>query len=600
MKASELKKELIGDSKAMRKVKHLIEQVAQSKTTVLITGESGTGKQNCAEEIAKKSDRSDKLFVTVDCSILPKGNAGNSELFGHKKGSYTGATEDREGKIRSADGGTIFLDELNSLSLERQANLLRFLQEGEIESLGYDIPFTVNVRVIAATNQDLNKLIEQGTFREDLYHRINVFPIEVPPLRKRKEDIKALSEHLLSKICIEEKIDNNWKINKEHIEILENDDWSGNVRTLENYMRKVIVSSKGSDVLKFESPNIKKKSKLFTVDDLRLEDLPNIIFSDPEMGKADAAAQFVVWLFIHRDRLDHLCEKLKPLNNNRQGRSIAKLKKRLELTGKLVTDVIIDICENNSFGKFFEKGPVVSILEKHLRKEYQEFSLKQLNDANAAEGTEKADQSQNTASTRALYFDIVEELIPVFSVYVWSRDPNVKKKLVPIGKHIRFKIEEKGIPSIREQAFEKLETIKIHGPEAAINIKRIQDTLSIEEVRSNCLYFWEKNYFHEPFRDQIEKLLDQINQGQILLPEVLHTEFQNWFENLEELYIFIEIRTIASPLKRDLDVLIFNQGGDEICHERDELWTSVKVKHILKSCDQFHLAIWKYINILRL
>lgn len=231
-------KDLIYASDEMKKIINLATGLAQSDITVLIYGESGTGKEVLARYIHKNSKRSDKPFVAVNCAAIPE-NLLESELFGYEKGAFTGAVERRIGKFEKAQNGTILLDEIGEMALPLQAKLLRVLQEKEFDRVGGKEPVKIDVRVIATTNRDLKKECENGNFREDLYYRLNVFPIKLPPLRERKEDIEVLSEHFLHKY--------NSKINKNIIGIekeamikLKNHYWKGNVRELENVIQRAV------------------------------------------------------------------------------------------------------------------------------------------------------------------------------------------------------------------------------------------------------------------------------------------------------------------------------------------------------------------------
>lgn len=236
-------KEIISANPQMQKIVSLAGNLAMSDITVLIYGESGTGKELLARYIHKNSKRGDKPFVAVNCAAIPD-NLLESELFGYEKGAFTGAIERRKGKFELANGGTILLDEIGEMSMTLQAKLLRVLQEREIDRIGGKEPIPIDVRVIATTNRDLQKECSQGRFREDLYYRLNVFPIKVPALRERPEDIEVLSIYFL------EKFSNSYRKNirgfqKEAIEFLKGSQWKGNVRELENTIqRAVFVCSK--------------------------------------------------------------------------------------------------------------------------------------------------------------------------------------------------------------------------------------------------------------------------------------------------------------------------------------------------------------------
>jgi transcriptional regulator with GAF, ATPase, and Fis domain len=230
---------LIGQSEKIRHVCQLIGSVAKSDVTVLIQGESGTGKEIVANAIHAHSLRNRGPFVKVNCAALTE-TLLESELFGHVKGAFTGAVRDRCGRFKQADGGTILLDEIGSLSLAGQAKLLRVLQEQEFEPVGSSITTAVNVRVIAATNSDLQKAVAEGKFREDLFYRLNVFSIHLPPLRERKEDIALLAQHFLQKynLAIGKKIQ---AFAAETLAAMMRYDWPGNVRELENAVEHAVL-----------------------------------------------------------------------------------------------------------------------------------------------------------------------------------------------------------------------------------------------------------------------------------------------------------------------------------------------------------------------
>jgi len=246
--------EIIGDSKAMQKVLSLAEQVANTESTVLLLGETGTGKELLANAIHNMSPRKERAIVMVNCAALQP-NLIESELFGHERGAFTGAVTTRLGRFEIADGSTIFLDEVGELPFELQSKLLRVLQEGSFERLGSGKTIEVDVRVLAATNQDLRKAVEEGDFREDLFYRLNVFPINIPPLRERREDIPLLVNRLVEEYGdkMGKKIDN---ISKKTMEALMSYKWPGNIRELRNVIEKAMILSSGS-TLQLDLPNVK-------------------------------------------------------------------------------------------------------------------------------------------------------------------------------------------------------------------------------------------------------------------------------------------------------------------------------------------------------
>ena len=230
---------MIGKSAAIERVREIIDKVAPTEARVLITGPNGTGKEVVAHLIHEQSARANGPMVEVNCAAIPS-ELIESELFGHMKGSFTGAIKDRAGKFEQADGGTLFLDEIGDMSLAAQTKVLRALQESEITRVGSDKPIKVNVRVLAATNKDLQKEIAEGNFREDLFHRLNVIPIAVPPLKDRLEDIPLLVEHFTGRICNEQGIAPK-TFNEEAIKALQSREWTGNIRQLRNVIERLII-----------------------------------------------------------------------------------------------------------------------------------------------------------------------------------------------------------------------------------------------------------------------------------------------------------------------------------------------------------------------
>jgi len=245
-------KNIIGKSDKIDELFKLIHDVAPTNTTVLIQGENGTGKELIANAIHFNSPSSKKPFIKLNCGVLAE-NLLESELFGHVKGAFTGAFKDKIGRFELANGGTLFLDEIGDISQNMQVKLLRVLQEGEFERVGGTETMKVDVRIIAATNQNLEDLIHHGRFRQDLYYRLNVIPIHVPPLRDRKDDIKLLVDHFLEKFqeVHQKKIEG---IDRDAITALEAYDWPGNIRELENYIERAIVLNKTGRITKSDFP----------------------------------------------------------------------------------------------------------------------------------------------------------------------------------------------------------------------------------------------------------------------------------------------------------------------------------------------------------
>jgi len=226
---------IIGSSPAMHSILAMVDKIAPTHATVLLQGESGTGKELIAQRLHDQSERNGKPYVTINCGALQE-SLLESELFGHEKGAFTGAVSQKIGLAETADGGTLFLDEIGELSLGIQSKLLRFLQEGEIYRVGGKKPLRVNVRVISATNRDLEKEVKEGRFREDLFYRLNTITLRMPPLRKRKEDIPALINYFLTKGKVSSK-----KISEDAIQALSNYDWPGNIRELQNTIERINI-----------------------------------------------------------------------------------------------------------------------------------------------------------------------------------------------------------------------------------------------------------------------------------------------------------------------------------------------------------------------
>ncbi len=243
---------IIGKSKLMKEIFKVVTQIADSKSTALIMGESGTGKELISRAIHYNSNRKNYPFVTINCAAIPE-TLIESELFGHEKGAFTNAIERKLGRFEVAHQGTLFLDEIGELSLATQAKILRFLEEKEFNRVGGSKTIKVDVRLITATNKDLNQLIKKGSFREDLYYRINVVPIVIPPLRDRKEDIPVLIDHFINKFNIE----NNKTVkgfNKEALELMMQYEWPGNIRELENLVERVIALTSNEQIQLSELP----------------------------------------------------------------------------------------------------------------------------------------------------------------------------------------------------------------------------------------------------------------------------------------------------------------------------------------------------------
>lgn len=250
---------IIGETDGIKKIKEMIEKVAPSDARVLVTGQNGTGKELVARSLHDLSDRKGAPFIEVNCAAIPS-ELIESELFGHEKGAFTSAVKQKKGKFELASGGTIFLDEIGDMSASAQAKVLRALQENVIQRVGGEKDIKINARVIAATNKDLRKEIEEGNFREDLYHRLAVILIHVPSLNDRRDDIPLLADHFMTMICAEHGIGRK-SFEPKALEELKNTDWSGNIRELRNIIERLIIlcgnSITGDDVKTFANPRAK-------------------------------------------------------------------------------------------------------------------------------------------------------------------------------------------------------------------------------------------------------------------------------------------------------------------------------------------------------
>ncbi|XPV68532.1 MAG: sigma 54-interacting transcriptional regulator [Halarcobacter sp.] len=271
--------DIIGDSPKMQQVFQVIQRIAQSDVTVLVRGETGTGKELVAAAIHKRSKRQDEPFIKLNCAAITD-TLLESELFGHEKGAFTDARETRKGRFELADGGTLFLDEIGDISASAQVKLLRVLQEREFERVGGSKTIKVNVRLVAATNRNLEKMVEDGEFREDLYYRLNVIPIDLPPVRERGDDIRQLVEFFLEKAIKNHK--KMVKITDEAMDILMNYPWPGNVRELENTIERIVLMGNEDGINKFDmilllpalnDEKFKKEFKSIPLENKTLEEL---------------------------------------------------------------------------------------------------------------------------------------------------------------------------------------------------------------------------------------------------------------------------------------------------------------------------------------
>ena len=251
---------IVGKSEPILKVAKIVEKVAKTDSSVLITGESGTGKELIARAIHNLSKRNKNDLVVINCGAIPA-NLLESELFGHEKGAFTGAVSSHTGRFERADNGTFFLDEIGDMSPFLQVKLLRAIQEQQFEKVGGSKPVQVNVRFVSATNKDLKKSIKENEFREDLFYRLNVIPIEVPPLRDRRSDIPLLADFFLHRLSLRFEEEPKF-LSSGALDILKSYDWPGNIRELENIMEQVAVMSEGNEILPRDIPeNLKLENK---------------------------------------------------------------------------------------------------------------------------------------------------------------------------------------------------------------------------------------------------------------------------------------------------------------------------------------------------
>ncbi|RPJ85925.1 MAG: sigma-54-dependent Fis family transcriptional regulator, partial [Acidobacteria bacterium] len=273
---------LVGSSKKLRDVLEMGEQLAEVDTTVLILGESGTGKELFARALHFNGPRRNRPFVVVNCGAIPE-TLIESELFGYRKGAFTGAASDKKGKFETADGGTVLLDEVAELPLNMQVRLLRVLQQKEIDVVGDPHPKKVDVRIVAATNQDLQALISEGKFREDLYYRLSVAPLVLPPLRERREDIPLLLHHFLEKLCL--RFGKEVDVQPDVMSELQSYDWPGNVRELENIVERMIVFNRtGTIGMADVPPHLVRANRSFGFGNVVMK-LPEDGFSLEELEK---------------------------------------------------------------------------------------------------------------------------------------------------------------------------------------------------------------------------------------------------------------------------------------------------------------------------
>ena len=303
-------KDLIGNATTMRSVIAMGERGAKANIPILITGESGVGKEVIARAIQGASERAGQPFITVNCGAIPA-NLVESILFGHEKGSFTGANTKHLGKFQEAHTGTLFLDEIGELPLEMQVKLLRVLQEGEVDPIGSKRPTAVDVRIVSATNRDLADAVKAGTFREDLYYRLNVFPIQVPSLRERAADIPALTEHFIKRFNAQERLSVQGS-SKETIDMLSQFEWPGNVRQLENAIFRAMILSDGNTLQPHDFPQISglaPQMSSASTDTLRLSEHSSTAPSDDEpVHVLDREGHLRTLVEIERDLIEFAIE----------------------------------------------------------------------------------------------------------------------------------------------------------------------------------------------------------------------------------------------------------------------------------------------------
>jgi DNA-binding NtrC family response regulator len=283
--------EIVGTSAAVRQVLHEVELVAPSGATVLILGETGTGKELIARAVHERSRRREKPLIRVNCTSIPK-DLFESEFFGHAKGAFTGAIRDRAGRFEAAAGGTLFLDEVGEIPLELQSKLLRVLQEKSYERVGEERTRRADVRIIAATNRDLKREVAAGRFREDLYYRLNVFPLNVAPLRERKEDIPLLATHFIG-LSVKELGCPKPRLTRPGIEKLQNYDWPGNIRELRNVIGRAVIFARGG-ALEFNIPTTGSSVNLTSFEPRDSDQTKLEYITEPEMRRRERENLFAV------------------------------------------------------------------------------------------------------------------------------------------------------------------------------------------------------------------------------------------------------------------------------------------------------------------
>ena len=366
--------DFLGQSKAFTEHKKMLQRLAKVDSTVLLTGESGTGKEMAAKYIHENSRRKERPFIAVNCSILSK-ELLSSELFGHKKGSFTGAVDNRKGKFSEAHTGTIFLDEVGEIDTEIQARLLRVIQEGEIEIVGESKPVKVDVRIIAATNRDLLEDVDNGRFREDLYYRLNVVEVKVPPLRERKDDIKLLTEEFIKELSIRTG-SQAIRINPKAIQKLEQNIWSGNIRQLKNSIERAMIFCDTEELTEKDFDFLQKQPEN--------KRLSSEISSDNELDVFEKNEKK------HNNRTYEKCQKqdrtCKTSRNKKNNSALQtqKIRDRVLMKGKYILR-LDDFCHTSDIKKWnkveeilqkYNIIPIVAVIPENIDKAlfYSEFN----------------------------------------------------------------------------------------------------------------------------------------------------------------------------------------------------------------------------------
>ncbi|MBU2514207.1 sigma 54-interacting transcriptional regulator [bacterium] len=573
---------MIGDHPEIVKVKERIKEFATTEAPVLIIGETGTGKEVVAEAIHKLSNRPDKLFRAVNCGALNE-NTLDSELFGHVKGSFTSASSKRPGIFKSFHGGTVYLDEMQSISMAMQVKLLRLTEFGEIEPVGSDKSEKIDVRIISSFQEDPFTLVAQGLFREDLLNRLNIFTIKLPPLNSRKEDIPDLAEHFLELYA--DKYNKQVSIEQleQHFEALIQHSWNSNVRALKNTIERAVATYKGGS-LELELPE-EGADYGIELSDEKLKG-----FNYPSYAAK---------------RFEKLVKERKRKTKKKNASIIEtdNFNRWLELN----TDnpkLIVDECE------WLKKNDLQGVFKGIIRgagnriHEIENKARKKLEDLNKPDERQpvqdKDSDSHDVSKLKSIYDSIAKELSENLSQFVDADTVSKEEKPPSIRTQIRNKLNQKGIYKKRKRLSEKLSTIEFSPEQAANSIKVINNILSAETVRLTVWYFYEEHHFSMTFIKQIERLLDHFDSEMDTVPPDLFRFYQIWLEDLEELFLFSKAMGEEKILRSYLNsgsakkVIKFEPG--DALSTRDWGWTHKKTKYILKSCRNLEHELWKYDN----